>query len=72
MIRRANSATAVSSACPAKNTIAVSMMANTSARNGAATMREFDRGGAVLLADQTGARCGRVSTRRAPFASFCF
>ena len=53
MIRRALSAAAVSSACPAKNTIAVSMMANTIARNGAATMREFDGGRAVLLADDS-------------------
>ena len=38
MMRRAESATAVSSVWLAKKTIAVSMMANISARNGAATM----------------------------------
>src|SRR6516165_2487153 len=37
MINRAESATAVSNAWPAKKTIAVSMIANRSARNGAAT-----------------------------------
>jgi hypothetical protein len=37
MIRRALSVAAVSSACPAKNTMAVSTIANISARNGAAT-----------------------------------
>ncbi len=68
MIRREASATAVSSAWPEKNTSAVSMIAKSSARNGAATSANSTAAEPSCCADKSAQQATGGKPPRRPFA----